>query len=73
MGKKSYHLENLYRGVNKMTYCEPKYCYNCDSEATVYVEWKNKEGVTLRTYMCSTCCDAFELGQCTPEPAVQLE
>jgi hypothetical protein len=56
-----------------MTYCEPKYCYNCDSEATVYVEWKNKEGVTLRTYMCSTCCDAFELGQCTPEPAVQLE
>jgi len=56
-----------------MEYKEPEYCFNCDSEATVFVEWKNKDGVPMCTYMCTTCSYAFELGQCTPEPVLPLD
>jgi hypothetical protein len=54
-------------------YGESEYCYNCDSEATFFVMWKDGSGVTHTTYMCSTCCNAFELGQCTPEPAICID
>jgi len=54
-------------------YGESEYCYNCDSEATFFVTWKDGSGVTHTTYMCSTCCNAFELGQCTPEPAICID
>jgi len=55
-----------------MEYKEPEYCFNCDSEAVCVVEWKDSDGVHY-TYMCATCCNAFELGQCTPEPALHLD
>lgn len=54
-------------------YHEPEYCYNCDSEATFIVVWKDTNNVNHNTYMCSSCCDAFELGQCTPEPAIYID
>jgi len=34
------------------------FCYNCDREATDYVEGEYK-----RTPLCLQCLDAFELGQ----------
>jgi len=53
-------------------YQEPEYCYNCDTEATSFVVWKDEEGGIHYTHMCSTCSNAFELGQCTPEPVISL-
>jgi hypothetical protein len=53
-------------------YHEPEYCYNCDTDATHFVVWKDDEGDIHYTYMCLTCCNAFELGQCTPEPALPI-
>jgi protein-arginine kinase activator protein McsA len=53
-----------------------KYCYNCDNKAVVFVEWtpaNSSETHRTRTYMCQTCADAFELGQCTPEPLRDID
>jgi hypothetical protein len=49
-------------------YIEPVYCFNCDNEAVVYVDcsYPNVESLH-RTFMCRTCADAFEFGQCTSE------
>lgn len=49
-----------------MNYKEPEYCFNCDNEAVVYVDWTYSGALpdTHRTFMCQTCEDAFEFGQC---------
>ena len=50
---------------------EPVYCFNCDSEAVVYVDWRYSgasiTSKTHRTFMCRVCADAFEFGQSIPE------
>jgi hypothetical protein len=64
-----------------------KFCYNCDDEATCYVEWNptpkkwvyeipisGDEGKPKRTYMCFTCATAFELGQAlSNEPVKEID
>jgi len=55
---------------------EPVYCFNCDNEAVVYVDWRYTGSKMLephRTFMCRTCADAFEFGQCTPEHIKSIE
>lgn len=53
-----------------MTYNEPVYCFNCDNEAVVYVDWAyyGEPSTFHRSFMCRTCADAFEFGQITTEP-----
>jgi hypothetical protein len=49
---------------------ESVYCFNCDNEAVVYVDWRysgSPESETHRSFMCRTCADAFQFGQITPE------
>jgi len=60
---------------NKIKYSEIIYCYNCDNEAVVYVDWNYADGLgpMKRTFMCRTCADAFEFGQCTSESVQSIE
>lgn len=54
---------------------ETEYCFNCDNEAIVYVDWTYSDALpdTHRTFMCRICADAFEFGQCTHEDTHSLE
>jgi transcriptional regulator NrdR family protein len=55
-------------------YKEPEYCFNCENEATHFVDWRISEKFDIkRTYMCRTCLNAFEFGQCTIEGAQSIE
>jgi Fe2+ or Zn2+ uptake regulation protein len=48
---------------------ESVYCFNCDNEAIVYVDWTYSDASpeTHRSFMCRTCADAFEFGQCVSD------
>jgi len=50
---------------------ETEYCYNCDTEAVAYVDWRLPNGEIKRTYMCRPCKDAFEFGQSIPHNEAQ--
>ncbi len=58
-------LLRLDRGECKMSYKEPEYCFNCDNEAIVYVDWTYSDSFpeTHRSFMCRDCANAFEFGQ----------
>jgi len=59
---------------NKINYSELEYCFNCDSEAVCYVDWKGTlSGEIHRSFMCQTCRNAFELGRGTHEPVVSIK
>lgn len=38
-------------------------CYNCDDEATHSFEWFDYDNNTGEIYLCTTCKEAFLLGQ----------
>lgn len=54
---------------------EPVYCFNCDNEAVAYVDWTYSDSVpgTQRTFMCRTCANAFEFGQCVSDDVHSID